>query len=459
MGSGRRSSRAPGKPGIRLTAALWATALLPVLLIPIHAGAATACAEENQPGQGVLTGFTRGDENATASHFYMVGESQGEAKLMVTITPSGCVPGGTRGRVDYATQDLVAAATQDYAARSGTTVTMCNDSPGHVEQYCGQSPPAPPPSVAVNVPIADDTQVETALEPFLFKLTGGTSSTDPPGGVGTPGEAPVYIVDNDGQLRFSLEPTRNGTSVVTYSRIEGYSIEIPVFRAGPAQEMATVSYSVTSIGENVAVAGTDYILPSPQQVDFPANERFSFIRINVPHDFVIDGDKMLEIELEGNVVGPSPRATTLVLEDNAVVVGDETPPETKFHHPRQGLVYKRGDYRLRTIHVFDQLGDAKRVQIALAKRTEDNRCSWFTKGRWKRGACDAPVWLSTEILPYPFKGRDLYHRDFPALKPTTGTWVKNYQAWSRAWDEAGNPEDTFTKGRNRNTFRVSRRAQ
>jgi hypothetical protein len=451
-------------------AVLGAATVLAALLIPVSAGPAAACVESSEPGEVFLKGFTRGSDIATPSNFFMVGEneieageSQPDADVTIAVEMSACRTGGARARATYATQERDATSPEDYIHTSGQTPVMCDDH--HHEQWCGEG--APPPSVKVEVPIVNDSLSETAVEAFLFKLTGGTSSTDP-GGVGDPGEAPVYLVDDDGPQRFSFEPDSDGVGAMTYSRPEPHFIEIPVFRAGPAGTVTSVPYSIESIGASEATEGTDYIVPSSHQVDFGVGQRFSFIRLQVPQDYRVDPDKTIEITLGGNVVDPSPNVTTLALQDSGEIVRDTTPPVTKFHHPRDGLTYMnfwdsdrkswQGDYRIREMHVYDQGGsDATAVQMALAKRTEDHRCSWFKQGAWHPGACDAPLWLSMKKFPDWPEERDLYHRAFPILKPTEGTWIKDYQAWSRAFDSAGNVESTFTKGRNFNTFRVAKK--
>ena len=441
-------------PRRRRTAVLGSAAILAALLVPVSPGPALACAEENTPGKVFLKGFTRGAQDATPSNFYMVDEGAGTAEITIAVYPAACEPNGAQARAEYATLPGAATAPSDYSSRSGETLAMCDDH--HPADFCGGSN-RPPPSRTVSVPINGSlADKETAVEPFRFKLTGGTSPTHPPGGVGEPGEAPVYIVDDDGTERFSLEPARSGAGSRSYTRPEGYYIEIPVFRAGPAGSATSVPYTIQSTGASPAVAGEDYVVPSTAQVNFGADQRFSFIRMQVPEDYRLDGDKTIEITLGGDSPAPT-NVTSVTLEDSGVVVRDTTPPVTKFHHPKQGVVYKKGDYRLRSMHVYDLGGsDATRVQMALRKRNEANRCSWFEQGEWQPGGCRSPIWLSMKKFPYQFKGRDLYHRSFPKLRPTEGTWVKDYQGWSRGRDSAGNDEDTFTKGRNRNTFFVSK---
>jgi hypothetical protein len=43
------------------------------------------------------------------------------------------------------------------------------------------------------------------------------------------------------------------------------------------------------------------------------------------------------------------------------------------------------------------------------------------------------------------------------LSPSIGTKIKNYRAWTRAEDGAGNLETSFQVGRNLSTFEVRRR--
>jgi hypothetical protein len=45
------------------------------------------------------------------------------------------------------------------------------------------------------------------------------------------------------------------------------------------------------------------------------------------------------------------------------------------------------------------------------------------------------------------------------LKPSVKTKIKNYTAFSRAIDGAGNVEKDFTKKRNANTFEIRRKGK
>jgi hypothetical protein len=49
---------------------------------------------------------------------------------------------------------------------------------------------------------------------------------------------------------------------------------------------------------------------------------------------------------------------------------------------------------------------------------------------------------------------DLYLLAVDPLAPSIGTKIRNYRAWTRGKDGAGNLETTFEAGRNLSTFEV-----
>jgi hypothetical protein len=78
---------------------------------------------------------------------------------------------------------------------------------------------------------------------------------------------------------------------------------------------------------------------------------------------------------------------------------------------------------------------------------------WLSKGGWQRKDCSNRQWLETR---HDDVGQLWYYRP-KQLKSSVGTRIKNYTAFSRAIDGAGNLEKEFKEKRNANTFEVKRR--
>ena len=138
-------------------------------------------------------------------------------------------------------------------------------------------------------------------------------------------------------------------------------------------------------------------------------------------------------------------------------VPDDQPPNSRFHHPKHGEAYPREDYRIRELHIYagDNHGGqgVRSVEVALRRTSRKGACAWWDGQRFVAGACDTPLWHQT---PAYDEGYFHYYR-IPALRPSMKTKVREYTAFSRATDRAGNVEQSFQDGRNVNTFEISKK--
>lgn len=237
-------------------------------------------------------------------------------------------------------------------------------------------------------------------------------------------------------------------------------MKIPVFRAGDATGTTTVQYSISPGTTGDPAEPADFVA-SPGTLMFGSNVRAQVITFSIVNDRLAEEPETVDVSLSDPVNGTieGPTTMTLTILDNE----ENIDPVTKWHHPRQGLTYSYNDYRLREMHVFgkDEGGSAiVRIEMALRKRFKNGSCAWWTPGSgFVRGACSSKVWMDMidggpGLGNWPY----FYLKRFPRLTPSIGTKVKNYTAWCRAADGAGNVESTFVRGRNLSTFEVARRS-
>jgi hypothetical protein len=354
--------------------------------------------------------------------FYFGGEGQDTQFSIVEIPHYGCESMPPAG---YSAVDDTAVNGNDFALP-----------PGEVN---------PRGDATVPVPLLNDSLTEPAIEVADILVVADVA-------VAQPARVPLYVVDADGADRVTLFKT-------TAMQAEGRSqVWIPVFRAGPAAGLITVGYSISP---DSATAGLDYEAPSEGTLSFAAGVRMQFIEFTIKEDALAESNESLQVTLlagTGYELEPSASLVLTILDNE-----ESIPPESKFHHPKQGWTYKRSDYRIREMHVFarDEGGaEVAEVQMALRKKKTDGSCRWWNEqtGTWDPGACSELRWMTMSFLsPYSDTWPELYDEDFPGLSPSIGTAVRNYTAWSRAIDGAGNVEALpFVKGRNWNTFEVKR---
>jgi hypothetical protein len=404
------------------------------VLAPITVQAHSSCTSFH--GRVYLTGFTGGHE--VGSSFYASVEDN-PATATIASTPGDCEPGGAVATASYETQDGSATGGEDYEPRTGTTEQMCND------VHPGFCPAGIPTTRSVDVSIdGGDGPDARAVESLEFRLTGGANN-----GLLPPWAAPIHIIDAQGSPRGSLEPTVDGAGVVTYSRSESFDkILIPVFLAGTASS-GSVGYTVEPDPAAPATPGDDFQVVSPNPLPV-GPDRVGFIEIAIVNDTLAEAPESVVITLGGTVDGPP--STTFTILDNE----EFEPPRSRLHHPRHKWRYKKSDFRIREVHVFtsDNPGGSGVVaaQFALKRTKKNGSCQWRTKGGWQAKDCQNRQWVE---MKYD-QGADLFYVRLKQLKSSVKTKIKNYTAFSRAIDGAGNVEKDFANKRNENTFEVKR---
>ena len=401
-----------------------ATVLSVVLAIP------PAAAERGGGDRGcadILAGIALGPfppEVGDASLFY-AWEGQPNAAFSVRFAGEDC---GQQLAVQADYFDSPGSATEpaDYSVADGQTPPVS-----------GPAGPYPQTQSVAFTANADGSTGEQVAESFTIALRNPAFGVLQP-----PSTASVAVVDQDGASRF-------GFADVALSQSETYpNAKIPVFRAGPAASAAQVSFDLVAGPSSPATPGTDFT-PTSGTISFAAGQRVAAIGLTITDDREPERAEQLTVKLRDPSVGTTITGDGLfTIEDNE----ERIAPRSLFHHPRQGLKYARADYRLREIHVFtsDQGGSkVVEAQMALRKNLGKGNCRWWSGKKWKRGKCSAKRWV--KLSKYE---TDFFYYRIGSLRPSMGTAIKSYTAFSRARDGAGNVESTFDRGRNANTFDV-----
>jgi hypothetical protein len=295
-------------------------------------------------------------------------------------------------------------------------------------------------TIDVSIP-GSPIEEESVVEAFTIALS------NPQGGTITPPDsAPFLIVDGDGEARVAFDD-------LSYSRSESFAtMTIPVWRAGSATGPVTVPYTVGP--GSSATENNDFAVTSPNPLSFGAGERVKVITLSIVNDEIGEGDETVELSLQAptGAALDTPSTKVVTIEDNE----ENIAPTSRFHHPRHKWKYKKSDYRIREFHVFahDEEGGSGVVsaEIALRRKLMNGKCAWKMRKGWQRKDCDKPTWLPTK---YDETG-DLFYYRMPQLKSSVKTKVKNYTAFSRAIDGAGNIEKDLIRKRNDNTFEIKR---
>ena len=293
----------------------------------------------------------------------------------------------------------------------------------------------------VRVGLTDDTDIE-GVESVIVELT-GTSY----GRMGPPTSASLYILDDDDpQERIAFIPQQ-------FSRSEFFdSVRIPVFRWGDVSQATTLGYTVTGGPGDPATPGTDTApgadIGGGGVVQFEAGRNWTWLTIPLFDDDVAEPSEQATITLSGPTV-TTPDSAIVTIEDNE----ENTPPTSRFHHPRNKYTYAYKDYRIREVHVFtDDVGSGvRRAEWALRKNLTSGKCQWWDGGGWTGGSCSAQKWLGMKKYR-----TDFYYSRLRPLSPSVRSGIKNYTAFSKALDRAGNWEKSSVVGRNANTFEVKR---
>jgi Calx-beta domain len=401
----------------RRTGIVLSLALLTGLLVAGPAEAACAAA----PPRISLSGFTV-TEGPRA--FYLGVE--GSNTTVTVVLSGGC---NSLMSVKYATSPGTATSGQDYTPTSAT-----------VSDFVAGDDSVPKPVSVAILPGGDP-------EPVVESLTFSLSDPQAPG-QGTPtvfnNPGTILVVDSDGASRAGFEG-------VPYSQSETFpTARIPVFWAGPSPGSSPVTYTIEPGPTNPATPGEDFTGPTSGSVNFSGN-RWATIDLGIVNDKLGEGPEDVTITLSGGAVA-SPSSTTFTIEDNE----ENVFPTSRFHHPRHKWRYKKSDYRIREFHIFasDNSGGSGVVaaELALRRNLRGGKCAWKAKKGWQKKDCDNRTWLPTK---YDEVGQLFYYR-MQQLKSSVNTRIKDYTAFSRAIDGAGNVEKDFAQKRNANTFEIKR---
>ena len=332
----------------------------------------------------------------------------------------------------YEAEDGTATNGQDFTLSPGETKPL--EDPWH-----GSGPAATYQDVTFLVHA--DGQAEPIIEGAFVELTRYDNAFP-----GNPTRAPFYFIDNQSAGFAFAEPT--------YSHSEfGPKMPIPVFRGGPVTTSQTIDFTVAGSGTNPAVEGENFDVGS-KSLTFAAGERVEVIDFSIINNQQPDGDRTFTISLAGQA---GQNETEITLVD----AGGDPPvkPRSRFHHPRQGWRYERGDYRLREIHTFAFDNDGPQIewaQFALRKKMRSGRCAWWNGTGFRGGKCSAKKWLQMKRVG-DFNGKLLYTYDVKKrLDPTQGTLIKTYTGFTRVGNIAGARETKLEKGRNVSNFKVMR---
>jgi len=399
------------------------------------------------PGNLYLRGFT--GPSGAASFFYQGAEGE-SVPATIAMRPGDCVTGGTNARGTYATEDGTATVGGDYTETAGTTPMMCDDLHPDEPSYCD---PAKPRSHTVQIPLLHDSVGEAAVESFEFKLTGGTL------GLGEPARAPVHVTDVNGVQRISFEPTLDGAGRMTYMRGELSTtggIRIPVFRAGPAATVATVTYDVVGSGEHPADPEADIEDPGGT-LSFSAGQRLAWLPIDIVNDKWKEEDETFDVILTGDSAVAPTSATVMILDDDSGGLDPSLRPKGKLHHPKQDLKYPQNYPFLNEIHIFTKAVDPQlpvlTAHLALRKRLKNGDCAWWNGDGFTKAGCSKRQWFGKGIKN-PGDNYFLYKlREKLALSVGKKSKVRDYKMFARWFDEGGR-ESLLEKGRNKNRFEV-----
>ncbi|MDQ3985539.1 MAG: hypothetical protein M3280_03470 [Actinomycetota bacterium] len=271
-----------------------------------------------------------------------------------------------------------------------------------------------------------------------------------------PYEAVISIVDNDGSSRVAFEFPQ-------YSSFENRplndpKIEIFVLRAGNISGSMTVHYETQ---DGTATSPEDFQQTSGN-LEFGANEWLKRITIPLTNNNVGESTENFLVDLSnptgGAVVTPSVDVT--IFDEDSANPPDDTPPITAFHAPLDG-----GKYRPRALETMlgimqdgEDGSGMDRVQLGIRKKMSDGSCRWWNGSRFRSGGCDEKRWAKTgrdtETTVEYFTDTFVFTLDKLLRSSARGTGIRNYTAFCRGWDEAGNVQSIFDKGQNKNTFEV-----
>jgi hypothetical protein len=382
---------------------------------------AAACASNH-----IRIGLIGFDPEGSTRFAYIVHEAPTQETFTIHASGDSC---GENVNVTYATGGGTATGGQDYQPVGPSQAPMYLDF--HSDA-----------STSVAVTINNDTESEAHVESIDVVLSNPVNAS-----LASTATAPILIIDDDGAARVGFEG-------VPYSQSESVaSVRIPVFRAGPATGSASVGFALSPAGPSPATPTEDFAGPETGTLTFGSGDRVEAIDLSIVNDPTGEGDETFVVSLSGatgaDIVAGQMTFTILDNEESEA-------PSSRLHHPRHKWRYKKGDYRIREVHIFttDNPGGSGVVgaHFALRRNMKNGGCLWLTTSGWQKKDCSSREWLETQ---YDQTGQ-LWRYRLKQLKSSVGTRIKSYTAFSRAIDGANNVESEFAEKRNANTFEVKR---
>lgn len=269
-----------------------------------------------------------------------------------------------------------------------------------------------------------------------------------------PHEATLTIVDNEGAGRTSFEFTSDEIFET------GGLIRVYVLRSGDISEAGSVQYATEN---GTATSPSDYQTTSGT-LQFAANEWQKWVDVPLVNNGTAESNETFTLELDApsgtTVVQPSTTTITIHDEDTGQTA-DDIPPYTAFHQPLNGERYTPSE--LQDLVAFmqdDEDGSGMdRVQLAIRMNRVDGTCKWWNGTRFRPRACNDKKWANTgpgtnTTVDY-FTETVLFSLDRQLASSSTGSPIRDYTAYCRGWDNAGNVQTKFDTGQNRNTFEVN----
>ncbi len=341
---------------------------------------------------------------------------------LATVTAERCCHGRSEATVDASTTGGTATAGEDYTATSRTITFREPIDAGDID-----------------IPVIDDGEAET-LETIDVALSNATGRM----ALSANRTGTVTVIDNDGLSRLSFAKASTST-------FENFgTVELIVVRSGDSSTATSVSYST---GDGSAVSGDDYT-ETTGMIEIAAGSRISKpIEIPLVNDRSAEGEESFTVTLEAPAGSElqEPATVEVVISDDETPSSDTTPPVTAFHQPLHGYTYSPRNVRDILVFSEDEGAGVKTVQVALRAKMTNGSCRWFSrKARgFVPGPCNKKLWgirragADTVVYTLPEK-----------LRPSRGTNIKFYKAWSRGIDELDNVERSFEKSRNVSRFEV-----
>ena len=307
-----------------------------------------------------------------------------------------------------------------------------------------------------NVPTVEDSEVE-AVETVNLDLKNFSRGLVP----AFPNDAVVSIVDNDGLTRIGVD---SGTYEVFENNVDPSSpkVEVFVLRAGPIAGAASVEYETQA---DSATAGKDFKNVSGV-LEFQKNQYVKRVTIPLINDSRSEGDETFALVLSaptgGATLDDPSTATITIHDDDGSGTSDTIAPYTAFHQPLHGKKYTRNEAT--TLLLFmqdDEFGSGiDKVELAIRKKKKNGTCAWWNGTRFFPRHCSAKRWAdvgkgtNTKVEYFVDENLAIFTLKRKLKRSTAGTAIKNYKAFSRGWDKAGNVQRDFIKGQNKNTFEV-----